>query len=47
VWPRTLSCDNEYKAQQFIEATEKHGTQIRYSQPDQPNKNAVVERVIR
>lgn len=47
VWPASLSCDREYINEEFKQMMEDRGVNIWYSQPDQPNKNAIVERIIR
>lgn len=47
VWPKVLTCDNEYRSTEFVHMMRSREVEVRYSQPDQPHKNAIVERVIR
>lgn len=47
VWPKELSCDREYNIEGFVSEMEGRNIVLYYSQPDQPHKNAIVERVIR
>ncbi|MDR3666734.1 MAG: DDE-type integrase/transposase/recombinase [Ignavibacteriaceae bacterium] len=43
-YPERIQCDNEFNKHEFNELLEKHNVQARFSQPDDPNKNAIVER---
>lgn len=47
VWPASVSCDREFVDATWVGQLEERGVNIWYSQPNQPNKNAIVERVIR
>lgn len=47
VWPASVSCDREFINEEFVDMLKERGVNIWYSQPHQPNKNAIVERVIR
>mgnify|MGYP002386821717 CR=1 FL=1 len=47
IWPQRLNCDNEYNKTQFLALLEKHQVEPVFSQPGQPYKNAIVERLIR
>jgi hypothetical protein len=45
--PENINCDNEFNKKELIDyCTGKH-TKLWFSQPDQPHKNAVIERVWR
>lgn len=46
-WPHSVELDREFKDAGFKAKCDKHNVKIYYSEPNQPNKNAVVERVIR
>jgi len=43
-WPKNINCDNEFNKKQFNELTAKHNIRVWYSEPDEINKNAIVER---
>ena len=43
-WPKNINCDNEFNKKQFNELTAKHDVRVWYSEPDEINKNAIVER---
>lgn len=46
-WPKNLTLDNEYDTQIFKNLCEEHNIVLWFSEPGQPYKNAIVERLIR
>jgi transposase InsO family protein len=46
-WPRLLHCDREFRSHEFTALLGEHNVSPKFSQPEEPNKNAIVERVIR
>lgn len=47
IWPASVSCDREFINVDFRNALQERGVNLFYSQVHQPNKNPIVERVIR
>ena len=43
-WPINLNADNEFNKQAFNDVMAKHNVRLWYSDPDEINKNAIVER---
>ena len=46
VWPRKIQADNEFSADIFTRSVLKKNVALRFTQPFQPNKNPIAERVI-
>ena len=44
-YPKIINCDNEFNTSLINEFFEKHKIKLYFSQPDEINKNAIVERV--
>jgi hypothetical protein len=42
--PKNLNCDNEFNKKEFNDLIEKDNIKVFYSQPDEINKNAIIER---
>ena len=45
--PKNINCDNEFNKKEFIDYFTKQGAHLYFSQPDQPFKNSIIERVWR
>lgn len=45
--PKNINADNEFNTKEFNKYAEQHGIITHYSQPDEINKNAIVERLNR
>ena len=43
-FPSNINCDNEFDTEVFNNLMEKHGVAVHFSQPDQINKNTIVEK---
>lgn len=43
-WPKNMNCDNEFNRKAVINLMNDHGTKMWFSEPDEINKNAIVER---
>jgi hypothetical protein len=43
-WPKNINCDNEFNKTVFNQLTNNHNVRVWYSEPDEINKNAIVER---
>ena len=44
-YPENINCDNEFNNKEFVDYFTSKGTQLWFSQPDQPHKNSVIERL--
>jgi hypothetical protein len=45
--PENINADNQFNVPEFIDYFTEKGTNLWYSQPDQPHKNDVIERLWR
>ena len=45
--PDNINCDNEFNKKQFVDYFTEQGTKLWFSEPDQPHKNALIERWFR
>jgi hypothetical protein len=43
-WPKNMNCDNEFNKESLIKIMNDNGTKMWFSEPDELNKNAIVER---
>ena len=43
-YPANINCDNQFDVPQFTDFFTKKGTNLWFSQPEQPHKNAIIER---
>jgi transposase InsO family protein len=43
-YPKSINCDNEFDTHDFNDWAKRHGIEMKYSQPYEVNKNAIVER---
>ena len=43
-YPTNINCDNEFDTETFNKFAQKHDIAVHYCQPDEINKNAIVER---
>ena len=46
-YPKNINCDNEFNTKEFITWAKLHNITVWFSEPDEINKNAIVERVNR
>ena len=44
VYPKNINCDNQFNVPEFTDFFTKKGTNLWFSQPEQPHKNAIIER---
>jgi hypothetical protein len=43
-FPENINCDNQFNVPEFTDFFTEKGTNLWFSQPDQPHKNAIIER---
>ena len=43
-FPQNINCDNQFNVPAFTKFFSEHGTKLWFSQPEQPHKNALIER---
>ena len=43
-YPKNINCDNQFNVPEFTDFFTKKGTNLWFSQPEQPHKNVIIER---
>ena len=45
-FPENINADNQFNVPEFTDFFTKKGTNLWFSQPEQPHKNAIIERLL-